>query len=247
VTLYPSAHPPLGIERGRSPAPAVQDHQAWWWCPGGDRPTGAGITPGPSDSPGPADLPPSGPASAPCGTLTWQYAPGGWAVVEPSLRSRLAGDPARRLARQVAAAVRMERTPMRFGFTVGRLPASLRIAQTALTRTPQSWVSSLTLRDPADPGALFNPKKVEVSVVSPADPRHPYTSKWPNAFVNGSPAFVFSEQNDTAVQVYRSGYLADVEVAQLMPLFDGPAAVLALSRSVQVIPDETNWVTDPIR
>lgn len=248
VDLYPAAHPPVRIGAGLSPAPAVQGHQAWWWCPDGDQPTGAGISPDPSDSPGPGDTPPaSGPRSAPCGTLAWQYAQGGWAVVEPSLRSHLAGDQARRLAQEVAAGIRMERTPVRLGLTIGKVPAGLRITQTDVMRTPQRWMASVALTNPADPGTALDPKYVTVSVFSGADPHNPVTSKAPNRLIDGQPAFVSIEGGSGTVQAYRSGYLVGVEVSELVRLFGTPAAVLALNRSVRVIPAEANWVADPLR
>jgi hypothetical protein len=52
VVLHARAHPPAGINAGRTPAPAVSGHQAWWWCP---------------------------PAPESCGVLVWQWAPGAWA------------------------------------------------------------------------------------------------------------------------------------------------------------------------
>lgn len=176
--------------------------------------------------------------------LTWEYAPGAWAVADAGDLRGVAGGDRRNVLRRIAQTLRLGiDEPVRFPFRAGYLPRGLAPAGTYETRVssdPGRWRVALILtpagRAAARPGAVVTVRP------APSRPDHE-----PNLTVAGRPAFgtAFTDPSGVTTHLVNvfdvQGFEVDVQTS------GGPGdAPARIARGLRPLgPDRAAWTTRP--
>jgi hypothetical protein len=222
AVLHSRAHPPAGIAEHRTPAPSVQGHRAWWWCP----PMTLNIF---------------------CGQLVWQWAPGAWASAIYTDGDTV--DQAR--TRALAASVRLRTRPVTFAFSTQR-PGNLPIGYTMVRSSPSGWTSTIEFGTPSygqvqviRPGEHRNPGPPEVTI----SVTRQRSQQQPNTTIGGFPARVTSGDGTYSIASDRAGYTIYLDTREYLAQLGGDGGARRFFQGIQAVPDpddQAGWTATPV-